>query len=83
VPVKAVQWGTVSRITVDLSQGTYNRLAALMDAHNASRGPRDRHLTKAGLIRGMLGTWIHQHEAQSQVDASLARAARDLTRWRA
>lgn len=61
-PVKAVTTRTVSRLTMDLDQGTYQRLQVALKNHNQARGKHDQFLHTTTLLRGMLGTWLYHSE---------------------
>lgn len=61
-PVKAVKTRSVSRLTMDLDQGTYQRLQVALKNHNDARGKHDAFLHTTTLLRGMLGTWLYRSE---------------------
>lgn len=76
VPVKAVHSGTVMRLTVDLNQGTYQRLDELLNLHNTGRHDNEKHVSKAQLMRGLLGSWMY---TQTRIQA---RTEPVDSRWR-
>lgn len=61
-PVAAVKTRTVSRLTLDVDQGTYQRLQAALKNHNDGREKHDQFLHTTTLLRGLLGTWLYKAE---------------------